>query len=183
MSLLNLVYMSHVKELSFYISNSLEEHHNMIHNFNICTVCFVDIHKKLIWKNSYMYLKQQGCPCHENSHLHGNIIRLLGVGCCDLTPLTLSQVEDSYKASKESQNCCIPFIHENIFHPFLNNRVYFWKWIDETNLKFGIFLIKTIADMVTRTNASTCHELTKTTKHINMQQDPGSTSPCSCSVA
>lgn len=92
--LLNLVYMSHVKELPFYISNSL---------------------------------KQQGCTCHENRHLHDHIIRLLGVGCCHLTPLTLSQVEDSYKASKESQNCCIPFIQENIFHPFVNNRIYFWK--------------------------------------------------------
>jgi hypothetical protein len=127
--LLNLVYMSHVKELPFYISNSLKEHHNVIHNFSMSTVCFVNIHKKMIGKNSYMYmyLKQQGCTCHENRHLHDHIIRLLGVGCCHLTPLTLSQVEDSYKASKESQNCCIPFIQENIFHPFVNNRIYFWK--------------------------------------------------------
>ena len=123
------------------------------------------IKTSFLGRNICMYLRQS-INRHPASWykppLHGCTIRLLGVGCRHLTPLTLSQVQDSYKASEEGQYCCIPFIHENILHPFLNDRIYLRQWINKTNLKFWKFFAehhenkKTIAPPA----------FTKTTKNI-----------------
>lgn len=82
-----------------------------------------------------MYLKQSHHIAPSISALIWCTIRLLGVVSHHLTPLTLSQVQDSYKASKESQYRCIPFIHQDILHPFLNYRIYFRQGINKMNLK------------------------------------------------